>query len=154
MLHGRKQRKAGIASVVAIVSGLCLSATTEADAQNSSSIQRADVSAVWKGWHQCGRAKVGTSATIRMNEAGRVTGTRDFYPTPSDAQRASGSFRVSGAYQPATGAITLMAGDWINQPPGYGKCSFVGNVDSKGTIMTGTSPDCVPGCAQFELRRQ
>ena len=154
MLGGKSDRRIIISSAFAILLVLCLSATTEVGAQNSQSIQRADLSAVWKGWHQCGRAKVGTSVTMRVDASGRVTGMREFYPTPADAQRANGSFRVSGAYQPATGAITLMAGDWINQPPGYGKCNFVGNVDSKGTIMTGTSPDCAPACAQFELRRQ
>jgi hypothetical protein len=108
----------------------------------------------WSGWHQCGGARVGTSATIYVDSAGHVSGIREFYPTPADTGHASGSFRLGGVYHPADRSISLIAGNWINQPAGYGKCDFVGKVDPSGMVITGTSPGCYPGCDNFELKRK
>jgi hypothetical protein len=116
------------------------------------SAYRAGITGTWAGWHQCGASKVGTSATISVDIAGNVTGYREFHPTAADPARASGSFQLSGTYQRTTGAVSLIAGAWMNRPPGYGKCDFVGNVDPTGKVISGTSPSC--GCGQFELRRQ
>jgi hypothetical protein len=116
--------------------------------------QRANIAALWSGWHQCGTSKVGTSVMISVDSMGRLIGIREFYPTPADPARLSGSFRVSGTYQPANGSVTLLAGDWINHPSNYLKCDFIGQVDAAGTVMTGESPGCSQYCGRFELRRQ
>ncbi len=111
-----------------------------------------DPSGLWHGWHQCGGVQVGTEVQISVDRAGRVSGTREFYPTPGDPARATGSFHVSGIFQRRSREISLIAGDWIKQPPGYLKCSFVGAIDSSGERMAGIAPGCP--CGRFELQRR
>lgn len=142
-------RMAFILSIAVPILVVCLATTLPAIAQGN---QRANITGLWSGWHECDGTKIGTSAMISVDAAGHLIGIREFYPTPSDTRRASGSFRLIGAYQHTTGDVSLIAGNWINFPPGYGKCDFVGKVDPTGMVMTGTSPRC--GCGQFMLRRQ
>jgi hypothetical protein len=139
-----------VVSLATLLLGLFASTTTLAAMQGD---PRANITGLWSGWHQCVNTKIGTSAMISVDSAGHLIGVREFYPTPGDPARASGSFRLTGNYQPTTGAVSLMAGPWINFPTGYGKCDFVGTVDPTGSVMTGTSPGCSP-CGQFELHRQ
>ena len=107
---------------------------------------------IWKGWHQCLRSRVGTLVRIVIGDDGRVGGVREFYPSSDDIKRSRGSFRVSGRFDPKTRAITLMAKDWIDHPPGYTKCDFIGKVDSTGRVISGTSPKCA--CGEFRLERE
>lgn len=107
---------------------------------------------LWVGWHECGGVKVGTAALIDVDSAGLITGIRQFYPTRNDSSRPVGSFRISGSFRRDTGAVSLTAGEWITQPPGYNKCNFVGRIDATGRRITGNSPGC--SCGTFELQRQ
>jgi hypothetical protein len=116
--------------------------------------RRAEITGLWSGWHQCGAMKVGTSAMISVDQGGHVIGIRQFYPTPGDPDRASGSFRISGTYQASTGTVSLIATDWINQPSGYLKCDLIGQVDQATKTIVGASSPACDGCGRFELTRQ
>jgi hypothetical protein len=107
---------------------------------------------LWRGWHMCQGTRVGTTVQILSDSSGKISGTREFYPSPNDPSRATGKFYVSGNFQSATGHISLNAGDWIMQPSGYTKCNFVGMVDATRKHIFGESPSC--SCQQFELDRQ
>jgi hypothetical protein len=135
--------------MVAVISGPALSiAAPQVAAKDMSP------TGVWTGWHQCGGQRVATTAIIIVDEQGHVTGVREFYPSVGDESRASGSFRLAGAYDSASRSITLLARDWINHPNRYGKCDFVGTVDAGGAEISGSSPACRPGCDAFHLRRE
>ncbi len=120
-----------------------------ASAQND---PKTNITGLWSGWHQCKDRKVATSAMISVDSASHLMGIREFYPSANDPDRASGSFRIHGTYNPATRAISLLAGEWINHPRGYGKCDFLGTVDTAGSVINGESPKC--GCERFKLQRQ
>jgi hypothetical protein len=117
------------------------------------SYSRPNITGLWSGWHECGGRRVGTLAAISVDNSGNLTGTRAFYSTEDTSGQASGSFRISGTYERATGAVSMMAGAWLKYPLGYGKCDLVGSVDSAGIVIRGAAPGC-GGCGEFELRRQ
>jgi hypothetical protein len=108
------------------------------------------IAGVWSGWHMCRGSRVGTSVALNVDDTGRITGIREFYPTPDDKQRASGSFQVTGTYEPATRTVSLVAGEWISAPRGYLKCDLTGTISATGTILEGESPTCT-GCGPFQL---
>jgi hypothetical protein len=131
-----------------ILTALLFSNALAANAQQRSP----NATGLWVGWHECGSVRVGTAALIDVDSMGVVKGIRQFYPTQNDVARKVGSFRISGNFQQESGDITLSAGEWINQPPGYLKCTFVGKMDPSGRQITGNSPGC--SCGHFELHRQ
>jgi hypothetical protein len=125
----------------------------QAERQRTATIDaRANINGRWVGFHQCGDVRVGTMAVINVDAAGRLSGTRSFYPTQSDPH-ANGSFQISGNYQYSTGDFSMIAGNWIQQVP-RSKCNLVGRIDPTGRVLHGSSSRDCGECTYFQLVRQ
>ena len=74
-----------------------------------------------------------------------------FYEAAANPGVPSGCFRMTGAYDPTTGALRFRAGSWIVHPTGYLTVDLDGVVD----LAAGRYEGRVRGfnCTRFTLRR-
>lgn len=121
---------------------VCLAALLTLPAAGSASAQLR--SGWWTGYHDCRDGRIPTQASINVDGAGSITGLRQF-----QNPQGMGSFQINGNYQSSTGSVSLFAGNWILQPPGFLKCDLFGRLDASGTRISGNSPGCP--CGNFEL---
>ena len=72
-----------------------------------------------------------------------------FYPTPDNANPASGNYEVSVSFDPATSRVEVRGTRWIDQPSGYVFATLRGVLQGKQLIGTVENE----GCGAFELTR-
>jgi hypothetical protein len=65
---------------------------------------------------------------------------------------ASGSYQVSGWYDPKRRQLAMLSGAWIRQPPGYRSVDLSGTVSADGSTFAGSIP--ASSCSTFTVRRR
>ncbi len=81
-----------------------------------------------------------------------ITALFNFYGTPSNPAIPSGTYRMSGTYDQASGKLFLGGTEWINQPANYEMVPLGGKVEASEDFFTGRIQ--FQGCKQFSLRRE
>jgi len=108
-----------------------------------------DVAGVWTGKYVCGQGETGLRLSLRGTTEGRVDGTFEFFPVPSNPEVLEGSFQVEGWYSGTE--LVLNGREWVQQPPGYETVGLSGTVSLNPTTFNGTVLH--PTCSTFTLRR-
>jgi hypothetical protein len=106
----------------------------------------------WTGQYKCSQGL--TSARLQLNEpaGGEVDGTFAFFAHPSNPRVPSGTFKVTGTYDPGSGTVTIAPGNWIDRPAGYSAAKMVGKVSlGDGTMSLRV---LLSGCGLFEARHE
>ena len=94
----------------------------------------------WEGWYYAAQGQTGLTLTINEDN----TGAFEFYNMPGRSNAKSGSYEVS--VSESGGVVTVTAGEWIEEAPGYL------TVDLTGTVENGRFTGTVDGNDwQFEL---
>ncbi|MFI5956084.1 hypothetical protein [Cryptosporangium sp. NPDC051539] len=116
-------------------------------APDPSAATQQGVAGTWKGTYRCNQGETGLTLTIKGQDSA-LTATFAFYPTATNSDVPSGSYRMSGNV--TDGTMRLIGTAWINRPDGYGMV----NLTSTGigaTHLTGTVE--FTGCSTFDLDR-
>ncbi len=112
------------------------------------------VAGAWRGLYRCQQQIAGFDLTITSTGPGTVAATFGFYPVPNGANIPTGSFRMSGEFDAATGRLVLRGEQWIHQPPNFLMVSLEGTLAPRqgaGPVITGYVTG--PGCNDFRLER-
>ena len=108
----------------------------------------------WQGEYQCQWDTIGFTLEIIDHHAG-TTGAIDavfsFFPLPGTPSLPSGSFAMSGDYDPEDGTIVLKGGDWIDRPHGLQRHDIAGRAEIGGETISARIE--TPGCSDFHLVR-
>ena len=102
----------------------------------------------WTGTYNCG-ANNKMELKVTAVAGNHVNGVFDF----KMHNRKTGSFTVSGTYEPATKHILLNAGTWIEQPKGVETLNLDGVVGDDKHSYTGKVTGPNPKCVGFSARR-
>lgn len=100
----------------------------------------------WVGTYLCGQGRTAVTLRIEGVVARTVNAIFDFQ-VPNGT---TGSFRMSGPYDPATRKLNLKAGAWIKQPPNYETVNMDGVVSPDGSTYSGRMLN--PRCSTFNVR--
>lgn len=144
-------------------------------ADTESSIQ-----GVWQGRYICGQGPTGVTLTIRMlppwpglqvyihhwlmslirvpnlerseekPKRTEIAALFSFYPLLGAKAAPSGSFELSGTFDPARGLIELYPTRWVEQPPGYTLIGFRALLEGGGTLKGAVNE---AGCGVIILAR-
>lgn len=99
----------------------------------------------YSGWYICSQGK--TSLNLSIKRSGTIAeGVFHF-----DTGNKTGSFKMSGDYNPANQTIELKGTEWINQPSGFELVDLSGKFENDDTIIKGTVNH--PSCTIFEVKR-
>lgn len=108
----------------------------------------------WNGEYQCQWDTIGFTLDITDHDAGMAGGIEAifaFYPLPGAPSMPSGSFAMTGDYDPEDGTIVLRGGDWIERPHGLQQHDLAGRAEIGGGIISGRIE--TSGCSDFQLAR-
>ena len=114
----------------------------------------------WRGRYTCSPGPGALELTLQDTGNGLVWGKLAFGPLPESPALRSGSFYVWGIKHEARSELELVAGPWIQRPPGYVAINLTGRYglskpeESKGSTgrMLGRVSGAA-GCAAFEIQR-
>jgi hypothetical protein len=108
----------------------------------------------WEGEYQCQWDTIGFTLDITDEYADAVDGIDaifSFFPVQGAPSSPSGSFAMSGDYDPEDGTIVLKSGDWIERPLGLQRHDLAGRAEIGGGSISGRLE--TPGCGDFILVR-
>ncbi|MGI9500704.1 MAG: caspase family protein [Geminicoccaceae bacterium] len=108
----------------------------------------------WHGEYQCQWDTIGFTLDIADERTGSADGIEavfSFFPLPGTPSLPSGSFAMTGDYDPDDGTIILKGGDWIEQPRGLQRHDLAGRAEIGGGMISGRIE--TPGCSDFQLAR-
>lgn len=108
-------------------------------------------SAEWSGWQACDMQRIPITASINIDNNGKITGIRTFVLS-RNGQQIEGSFRITGKYDQKTREIFLNAGRWIKRPADTRKCDMAGSFNKTKTVIGGGFNGCNE-CTEFQLTR-
>lgn len=101
----------------------------------------------WRGSYVCSQGPTSMVLRITGVRGNRIDATFDFDHRPS---RTSGSFRMSGRFEPSTRRLVLNPRQWIRQPPGWRTVGMSGRVDPGGRTYGGRITG-LGGCTRFRV---
>jgi hypothetical protein len=114
----------------------------------TSDVTPSDFVGTWVGSYTCAQGLTGLRLVIQPGTGNRLGATFNFYAVPSNPSVPSGSFAMTGFFDPA--GVFLDQDHWIKQPPGYGMVNLAGNPPSTaGRTLNGS----VVGCSPFSLKK-
>jgi len=135
---------------------LVAAAVIAAVGDNSASQPISDVAGSWRGVYLA-YPNV-TLIDLELTSAGGsdVQGTATFRPLESDQRNAlrgsSGSYRVTGTFQPGTGSFTLTPGEWLERPSQLTRpLGMTGVVERRSRVIAGTFDGVRGGNPYFVL---
>jgi hypothetical protein len=138
------------------------------------------IQGAWQGRYICGQGPTGVTLTIRMlptwpglqvyihhwlmslfrvpnlerseekPKRTEIAALFSFYPLPGAKVAPSGSFELSGTFDPARGLIELYPTRWVEQPPGYTLIGFRALLEGGGTLKGAVNE---AGCGVIILAR-
>jgi WD40 repeat protein len=104
---------------------------------------------IWSGHYFCSQGRTSLALQITLVQGNAVDAVFAFSHTESSA---SGSYQVSGWYDPTRRRLALLSGAWIRQPPGYRSVDLSGTVSADGSTFAGSM--LASGCSTFTVRRR
>ncbi|TMQ17794.1 MAG: hypothetical protein E6J90_21760 [Deltaproteobacteria bacterium] len=104
---------------------------------------------IWSGHYFCTQGR--TSLALQITSVRDNTGDAVFAFSHAESS-ASGSYQVSGWYDPTRRRLALLSGAWIRQPPGYRSVDLSGTVSADGSTFAGSIT--TSGCSTFTVRRR
>jgi WD40 repeat protein len=104
---------------------------------------------IWSGHYFCSQGRTSLALQITLVRDNTVDAVFAFSHAESSA---SGSYQVSGWYDPTRRRLALLSGAWIRQPPGYRSVDLSGTVSADGSTFAGSIT--TSGCATFTVRRR
>lgn len=108
----------------------------------------------WSGAYQCQWDSIGLILDI-TDRGGETENDIDavfsFYSLPGAPSLPSGSFTMTGDYDPSDGTIVLNSEAWVEQPPGLELHDIAGRAAIGGGAISGRIE--TPGCSDFHLAR-
>lgn len=108
----------------------------------------------WQGEYQCQWDTIGFTLDITDEHADttdEIDAVFSFFPLPGAPSLPSGSFAMTGDYDPEDGTIVLKGGDWIERPHGLQRHDLAGRAEIGGGLISGRIE--TPGCSDFQLVR-
>lgn len=108
----------------------------------------------WHGEYQCQWDTIGFTLDITDEYADGAYGIDavfSFFALPETPSLPSGSFAMSGDYDPQDGTIVLKGGEWIERPHGLQRHDLAGVAEIGGDIISGRIE--TTGCSEFHLAR-
>jgi hypothetical protein len=106
----------------------------------------------WEGRYSCAQGQTGASLKITSVSKDAVKGVFTFFAPPHNPDIASGSYEVSGPYDPETGRMVLAPGKWIKHPKDYFSTTILGQLDPMNEYFRGIFQGSV-GCTSIEAKR-
>jgi hypothetical protein len=110
----------------------------------------ATIGGTYSGYYQCA---VTRNLDLQVNDlgGGRISAVFTFPMPGAAAGRGanSGSYTMSGSYDPQSGHFRLEPQQWISRPPGFIMIGLDGVFDPRTRRLTGSIPSF--GCGRFEL---
>lgn len=109
---------------------------------------------LWSGTYVCNQGNTELDLILTDLSKGLVWGIFSFHAPPENPTVPSGQFFMAGRYDPHSGEIELVPGEWIVQPPGYSTVGLTGQVTvPAGPEATEISGAVIfDGCTAFEVR--
>jgi hypothetical protein len=107
------------------------------------------IGGTYAGYYQCA---VTRNLDLQVTDLGGGRISAIFYfPMPGGmpGRSASGSYSMSGTYNPRNGQFRLEPQQWINRPQGFNMIGLAGAFDPRTRRLTGNIPSF--GCSRFEL---
>ncbi|MDH3660904.1 MAG: caspase family protein [Alphaproteobacteria bacterium] len=108
----------------------------------------------WHGEYQCQWDTIGFTLDItdkQAEAADHIDAVFSFFALPGTPSLPSGSFTMSGDYDPEDGTIILKSQDWIDRPHGLQRHDLAGRAEIGGELISGRIE--TPGCSDFRLAR-
>jgi hypothetical protein len=120
----------------------------QADAQTS---PQGAPQGVWSGEYLCGQGSTALELVLQpAKDAVTLRGWFHFQATPANPGVPEGCYEMTGSFDAPSGRISLIAGAWRRQPPGYITVDLKGAVDPGGTTLSGNVLH--DSCTSFSLR--
>jgi hypothetical protein len=105
----------------------------------------------WTGEYTCLQGSTALELVLQpAKDATSLRGWFHFRSTPTNPGVPEGCFEMAGQFDPAGRQLSLLAGRWLRQPPGYVTVDLKGELDVPGTALSGSV--VAIGCASFALR--
>jgi hypothetical protein len=104
----------------------------------------ASISGQWLGAYTCGEGLIGLTLDIGEPLGEHVPATFSFYALPSNPGVANGRFWMGGSFT-GNERLSLAAGGWLQQPPGYELLDLDGTFSADRRTYSGVvvgSADC------------
>ncbi len=107
-----------------------------------------------KGHYYCSQGRTELTLVIEDARADEIDAVFEFaFAGSATHKAAAGSYRMHGNLDRKSGALRLVAGDWIDQPEGHGTVDLSGVVATTGTQQSykGSviAPDRGSSCSTF-----
>lgn len=93
-----------------------------------------DITGKWVGTYVASQGETALTLTVVGNDFENLTAIFNFGPIPNNPKVPTGSYQMSGKYDPYTGQLSLKGVEWINKPSGYVMLNLTGRIDN-GTYM-------------------
>jgi hypothetical protein len=106
-----------------------------------------DFKGKWVGSYICGQGHTGLTLTI-STVSKDISAIFEFYPSSSNAQGKSGSFKLQGSFS-ENGSFVLKPTEWINKPSGFFMVGLTGEINDARTELSGLVKSS--GCQSFHL---
>jgi hypothetical protein len=168
----QRQRTAVIASVIAVIAlavgtivvvahyasrppihGTAIAATDgTAGATTTTQPATIDLSGDWTGTYTCLQGLTSLDLVVTQTSPTAIGAVFNFSAHPTNPGVESGSYSMSGTFDPASKAVSLKATQWLNQPPGYRTVDLQGLVSSDLKTMSGQVVNA-SGCTTFMVQR-
>jgi hypothetical protein len=133
----------------ALLTAISVTATVATEPQS--------LTGTWIGAYTCPQGRTGLTLTIDKQTGPLFSGFFHFYPIPENDRPKEGCYAVSGTIA-ADGAVKIIGGRWITQPPSYVVVDLEGAYNPRldqvgGTVISRLGND-PPNCTTFRVLKQ